>query len=144
MNHRSEKDMEIGPFSTTTIGLAGERKKTTDRVTSVSFEVLKSSGTKVELIAELDRLRRYDVDLPTVNKELSKDVIVRELLAFRKKIFRRNPSAREDLLDEALKSLPKTNTTVEERTMSVDRSYLSFTKKVRDVPVFNKRFNINR
>ena len=46
--------MGIKSYATTTIGLAGARKKIADRVTSMTFENLKNSATKEELIYEFD------------------------------------------------------------------------------------------
>lgn len=46
------------------------------------------------------------------------------------------------MLKEALDELPTTDTILEERQISVDHLYLSFTKKVRDIAVFNTKLNI--
>ena len=141
-SYRSEIDIGIKSYSTTIIGLAGARKKIADRVTSVTFETLKSSGRKEELIYTFDRFNRYDIILPTVNTKLQKDIIVRELITCRKLVFKEYLSSRDDLLKEALDELPTTDKTLEERQISLDHLYLSFTKKVRDVDVFNTKFNI--
>ena len=133
--------MGIPAFATSSDKVLKMQQLITDRVTSLDKSVIKRSGNKEQLVHEINKFRRYnDVDVPSVNTNLHKDVIVSQLCATRHVVFKSHPTSREELLQEALENLPSIETSREARLASVNHPYLSFYPELRKVTEFKEKF----
>ena len=142
-NERPEKEIGIKAFNTQSAGVAELRKKIETRVTATTRTATAKSGNKDDLIAEVQKFARYEefaARIPNMTKSLKKEIIVDQLHGLRLEVFEAIPTAKKDLLEEALKDLPTTETTREQREMILARPYLSLPDSVRELDQFKQSF----
>jgi ketosteroid isomerase-like protein len=102
------------------------RTKIEQRVCSIDKNEIEVSGTKQELLDELDRLRDFIDDIPHLPNRLTKKMIASTLCKYRREAFSASPSLKNELLVESLKDVPSTASTVEDRKEVVQHSFLAF------------------
>jgi len=132
---RTEKEDE-GGVSLKAITATVEKASSTKQhrktlATSVSFKELNTKTfTKEELIAEFNKLkvhfRRAQLrNFPLLTTQMAKKVIVKELVAWRKKAFARNRNLQEELEREAENIGTGPRTTRESRRQQLSHRYYS-------------------
>jgi hypothetical protein len=137
-NKRTEKDMGIPEIKATSAKTSDIRKRVILRAAATSEKSIDKSGTKQQLLVETERFRRFDgIVIPDVNASASKPVIVKTLLRLRKRVFKKFDKAKDELIKEALRELPGTDTTPAERKAELQEHLFTFPPSILAIPRFN-------
>ena len=139
-NTRTEKETNIPEIKATSSKTKELRKRVILRVSATTEKSVDKSGTKQQLLIEIERFRRFEgIVVPDVNLSASKPVIVKTLLHIRNEVFRKFEKAKAELIRESLKGLPGTDTTREERKAEF-QDHFQFPPRVLAIPRFNELY----